>query len=386
VNSSSDRRTRLSLRLLCRRTVGRGYELPRIISGAGGGLLAATIFLLLIGTLTDCHHTDEPPVALVDTTSHNFIWTIETLGDGNSSRLCDVTIINDTLAYAVGIVNVFDSTGDFQIPPYNLARWNGKEWELSTVIDSGFTFGAFYSIYAFGPNDIWMGSAGTPGHWDGKRWKFIGLNGEFPGGFYIMAIGGTSSRDLYMAGSGGNISRFDGAQWIAISSGTSAQIQDLWAGSNPLVGSNVVLAVAGQEFAAGDRKILRIKQGGAVDTIGWQAEDQRPMHSVWFTSESQIFLCGTGVFSYDGQVWNEHIAVPFYFTQKIRGNSSSDIVVVGDLGLVAHFNGSTWHTYPELMLAAGQYNSVAIKGNTVIAVGALAGSSKAVVARGVRIQ
>ncbi|MBI3006249.1 MAG: hypothetical protein HYY49_12660, partial [Ignavibacteriales bacterium] len=37
-----------------------------------------------------------------DTTSHNFTWTIDTVGDGNSSVLYDVAIINDTLAYAVG--------------------------------------------------------------------------------------------------------------------------------------------------------------------------------------------------------------------------------------------------------------------------------------------
>jgi hypothetical protein len=38
-----------------------------------------------------------------DTTSHNFTWHIDTLGNfGSSSSFNDVAIINDSLAYAVG--------------------------------------------------------------------------------------------------------------------------------------------------------------------------------------------------------------------------------------------------------------------------------------------
>jgi hypothetical protein len=41
-------------------------------------------------------------VPTMDTTSHNFTWEIDTLGDGNSSVLRDVCIINDTCVWAVG--------------------------------------------------------------------------------------------------------------------------------------------------------------------------------------------------------------------------------------------------------------------------------------------
>lgn len=167
--------------------------------------------------------------------------------------------------------------------------------------------------------------------------------------------------------------------WKPIPSGTSAQIQDIWGSSNALVGGDVVLMAAAEKFQMGEKKIIRAKAGGVIDTMGWQAVDYRPIHSIWFDNNSSIFLCGTGVFSFDGRGWSEITEVPFCFTNRIRGNSGSDIIVVGDFGMVAHFNGSTWHNYPEVMLPAGQYNSVAIKGNTVIAVGIIAGSSKAAV-------
>ncbi|MDL1891482.1 hypothetical protein FBQ87_01125, partial [Sphingobacteriales bacterium CHB3] len=51
-------------------------------------------------TITDTSGTVV--ATTLDTTSHNFTWQIDTLGDGNASTLNDIAIINDTLAYAVG--------------------------------------------------------------------------------------------------------------------------------------------------------------------------------------------------------------------------------------------------------------------------------------------
>ena len=42
-------------------------------------------------------------------------------------------------------------------------------------------------------------------------------------------------------------------------------------------------------------------------------------------------------------------------------------VIVGALGLVAHYNGVDWHVYSELNNAG--YTSVALKGNLAVAVG-----------------
>jgi hypothetical protein len=339
------------------------------------------VLICFVISLLSCKHSTEPLIQLPDSTSHNFLWQIDTLGDGNSSVLYDVAIINDTLAYAVGDISVRDSTGGFRLPPYNLARWNGKRWELLTLIQSGFGYEENYCVVAFGPNDIWIGGT-VPKHWDGSRWKFYGLSGDYTGGFRIRAIGGMSSRDLYCSGDEGNLRHFDGSAWQVVQSGTTAQIQDIWAGSNLLVGSDVALMTAADKFAASDRKILRARQGGVVDTIAWRAELQRPVHSVWFDNKSDIFVSGTGVFSYDGKAWTEKNDVPLYFTNRIRGNSPQDIIVVGDVGIVSHYNGSSWRTYLELMLPVDQYTSLAIKGTTVIAVGYKVG--KAVVILGKR--
>lgn len=44
---------------------------------------------------------ESPPLPIIDTTSHNFQWQVDSLGT-ESCALFDVAIINDTLIYAVG--------------------------------------------------------------------------------------------------------------------------------------------------------------------------------------------------------------------------------------------------------------------------------------------
>lgn len=73
-------------------------------------------------------------VTTLDTTNHEgYMWSVDTLGIGNSSALFDVAIINDTLVYAVGRVSLNDSSGQLDPILYNMARWNGGQWELKRI-------------------------------------------------------------------------------------------------------------------------------------------------------------------------------------------------------------------------------------------------------------
>lgn len=66
--------------------------------------------------------------------------------------------------------------------------------------------------------------------------------------------------------------------------------------------------------------------------------------------------------------WVE-MPIPLVSTNRIRGNAINDIWVVGDFGFVAHFNGLSWRTYPEAALNQGNYESVDVLDNIMIAVG-----------------
>src|SRR5208283_4515628 len=68
-----------------------------------------------------------------DTTSHAWTFTITLLGDGGGSELYDISIVNDSLAYAVGAVYKQDSSGNFEINPFDLTVFDGQRWNLEQV-------------------------------------------------------------------------------------------------------------------------------------------------------------------------------------------------------------------------------------------------------------
>ena len=78
--------------------------------------------------LTGPHNSTGP-----DTTSSNFTWTVDTIG-GPGSILYDCSVVNDTLAYAVGELFPRDSAGGSnQSELYNAAVWNGEQWTMIKV-------------------------------------------------------------------------------------------------------------------------------------------------------------------------------------------------------------------------------------------------------------
>ena len=190
--------------------------------------LAAGSLALLLGASLSCYEgAPVPPHDFAgDSTSHAFAWERESVGDGNGSVLYDAAIVNDTLAYAVGVFSIADSNGGFTIPPFNLARWNGSLWSYAATADSGYAFSPLWSVFAFAPDDIWAGST-VPEHWDGHRWTFYGPARGYAGTFPIRRMWGSSSRDLYAAGDGGHISHFNGTAWRDLQTGTTLDFRDI---------------------------------------------------------------------------------------------------------------------------------------------------------------
>jgi hypothetical protein len=300
----------------------------------------------------------------MDTTSHNITWTTYTLGDGSgSSTLYDVAIINDTLAYAVGEIHSGGTT-------YNLAKWNGSQWTLSVTSDSGYLYGVIYCIYAFGPNDVWVGSSILE-HWDGTKWTFYGSTRGYSNAFWIRKIWGTSSNDLYFVGDGGNIRHYDGTSWTKIESGTSMDIRSIWGAKNKQTGNYEIYATAGDPLASRDRKILHIN-GTTAESISDNGITWA-LNCVWFSPGRCYWLVGDGVWekhpSLSNSTWNAQ-NISDYDINSIRGTDINDIVICGSYGEVMHYNGASWKSYRSVTgLSGGLYYSVAITNTMVCAVG-----------------
>lgn len=116
-------------------------------------------------------------------------------------------------------------------------------------------------------------------------------------------------------------------------------------------------------FQPKDKKILKITNTVSVDSISWNTG--RDVFSIWSANGRFLYTCGAGVFENSSGIWKE---IKFgVFTNHIRGSAGNNIIVVGDFGLIAHFNGVTWKTFiPE---PNANYASIAVKDNYLAAVG-----------------
>ncbi len=351
-------------------------------------LLKSILLLALLILAFSCEKSDEPtkpPVnVLPDTTSHDFTWQIDVLGDGNSSVLNDVAIINDTLAYAVGEISVIDSLGNWKNPPYNIARWDGQKWifeSLKFVFDYGQTYSTARAVFAFNSNDVVVSSGSSIMHWDGARWSNIGI--LYSGGIIIgnvLHFWGTSNENLWGGGLGGSLVYYNGNSWQKLESGTNQDIQDLWGIVDKNTQDKKILCTVSNKYHGGEKRILQILPNNQVADFDWTP--QRVAHSVWFLEDTPTYACGSAFFRYENKQWTQVTALPNIFQNRVRGNNANDVFVAGDFGVFAHYNGKSWKVYDFLNLPQGNYEGLAVRDNLVVAVGW--NGDRAVVVRGKR--
>jgi hypothetical protein len=354
-----------------------------------------TVFALFLFTGTDCKK--KPPVAppddttAVDTTSHNFTWSLDSLGDPSvgTSSLYDVAIINDSDVWAVGEIYTTDSTGKPDIFPYNAAHWNGKQWKLKRFLfftaqgDQNTIAYPCHAIFIADPTEIWIAA--------GDQVTLYNANTQIktmflPVSFSINKLWGSNTFSLYAAGSDGNIVYYDGGTWTKLESGTTLNLYDIWGVKNSATGETEILCI-GSNYSTGEGPgIFEIK--GTVVTslsargLAWD------IHGIWFSSNKKYCIAGGGVFEKEklsDSMWNTQQGIVQYEVGGIRGNDANDIFTAGSFGEIEHYNGISWHEYShQLPLFHGGFSRIDIKTNIVAAVGSK-GQSAAVLI-GKRVQ
>ena len=308
---------------------------------------------------------NNPP----DTTSSNFIWTVDTIGT-EGSVLYDICIINDSLAYATGSIYLKDSTGKSNLAhPYNLMRWNGRNWEYFTlryfppgsVGDSA--YGPGTSVFANNSNDIWV-SAVVPFHFDGSRWRaYYNTGAEAANKIWESP----NRKQLYFVGNNGLItySPDQGSTWKKVETGTALPFQDIWGDGGQ------VLAIA-SDRSVGARQLYSLH--GNTATVVSDSGLYYVFGGLWFSANQKYYIAGDGVFfksSLNQPAWYRYTLgeVASYYSDAIRGNGLNNIVIAGDFADISFYNGVRWREYKELYSPIDKLRSVSIKGNTIVAVG-----------------
>lgn len=329
------------------------------------------LFLLLFSGCPRSETCVSCPPSGNDTTSHDFQWQVFQLGDGNSSVLYEVAIINYTLAYACGEIYSGDST-------YNLARWNGYVWDLLQIQfyticgQSSRTPYPASSVFAFSENDILISMNGSQvARWNGSVQTATMC---LPVSFAIKKIWAENTTSVYAVGSRGNIVHYDGNHWQRLESGTDIDIKDIWGCSNLQTGRTEIECIA--SFGA------QIPQARKLLSISGVVVNQLPdsgtslnLNGIWFVAGQYYYVVGSGVFVKDdhesGVSWKHlHSGVTVYHINTVRGNALNDVFFAGAFGELLHFNGASWRSYrTATQMANATFWSLAVRGDIVIAVG-----------------
>ncbi len=302
-----------------------------------------------------------------DTTSSNFTWTVDTIG-ASGSYLYDCCIVNDTLAYAVGEMFPRDSAGGSnQSDLYNAAVWNGTTWRMIKVpynYQGQPIYNPIHAVFALGPNDIWFGGNGLE-HWDGHQYSNVDEVNPFWSGHLMQKIWASSDNNIYIVGDGGIAVHYDGT-WHGIQTGTTLPFQDIWGDGGQ------VLAVASNKFGSGGQYIVQLN-GNVSTHIEDTVHASVGLSGIWLLSNQKYFIVGNGIYEADslhnGGSWDGPFVPLNWFSFAVRGQAANDVIVAGESASISHFNGARWTGFNNLVDPSVRLQSVAIKGNLVIAAG-----------------
>jgi hypothetical protein len=301
---------------------------------------------------SECLTCPPPPP---DTTSHAIQWQLpDTLGTQGIIR--DVWVFDRNNAWAVGEIYLNDSTGKpDMVNPYNAAHWDGSKWNVLKVQFYTFCGQAHtnayqaYAIWAFSPTDIWIASGS----------QIARMNGTAQTGTDCLSVSvnkiwGLSGNVLYTAGALGQIGFYNGGSWTKMTSNTTVDLQDIWGidgshiwatGTNTGDGHCVVLQCNGSNWST------------LYDSNNQPAQSQFQFGTVWTNTSSSLYLdggSGLHLLTLNNLNIGSQINTGLtYVGSCIRGINQNDIYVVSTGGEVSHYNGSSWHLYPELQSIGG---------------------------------
>ncbi|MCF7801013.1 MAG: hypothetical protein K9N34_03235 [Candidatus Marinimicrobia bacterium] len=319
-------------------------------------------------------------VTTLDTTSHDFTWTIDTLGN-YGSYLNDVAMIDEDNIWAVGMIETDSGS-------YNAAHWEGEEWGLVRIAPPPFLFAPLTSIYALSGTDVWV--AGTaPMEFDGEIWN---AKPTYPTSGWINAIWGSSPEDVWFVGNGGSIVHYDGSGFVAINNLTDLDLvsitgsgsNNVWVSGNNLTtgGINqILLHFDGQNWEQVlYNTVTNIRVPNYISGFIAGVYIESPFNILLYTHlgfyRASVSTRGEAEFLWNTS--NDGTAI-----EVLIGNDRNDLFAAGSHARIWHFNGNNFRGYPAIP-DVGTINGGAINRNYAVFVGSTYSDYHSFVIKGYR--
>jgi len=328
--------------------------------------------------------SDNENLCCADTTSHSFVWEIDTLGIGawgNMTQLMDVSIISDNDIWVSGSIPFEPGNNERA----NCAHWNGTEWELIEVTQGqdGYSPTTFYTIYAADDNHVW---AQGPYFYNGTDWSFLsdGPYNTWDSDGLIYDIWGWGPDNMYFSGGTsyeagiGTVVHWDGSTFTKINPGTHSV---LW----NITGTDGHVFVSGIEAHTNNSVLYDYSEGSwnllfestiytgdiSINDLGYLRTIMCIDDTLYATSINYLVKMNVSSHEYTYSSGND-INSGYHPYTSISGNSPSDIMLFGQ-GIYLHYNGIDWYrdetlyqTYSGIHFGI---NAGQLKGDTAVFVG-----------------
>jgi len=180
------------------------------------------------------------------------------------------------------------------------------------------------NVYAI-IDEVTLGQPNTA-HWDGSTWAFEVLVNDNP----PSAISGSSPTDIWMVGRHGQLRRYDGTTATEVS-------QDLLSGSAE---SGVWTNAADDVWIVGNNEVLHF------DGAAWEAHhiDGDDPTAIWASGHDNVFVVGqSGLVSHwDGATWTAETSGTSEDLLAVWGSAPNDVFAAGASGIMIHYDGDSW--------------------------------------------
>ena len=343
--------------------------------------LAHRVFVVCVAaaSIASCDEkpglVDTPPLPppVEDTTTHEYTWSIQRFGDQFSGGFEDVCALNDSDAYAVGYLDIPDSSG--HRTAFNACRWNGISWKYvnlpmpAGIDDTNETVLCQINMISSDKGTGYCYSNGAViVYFDGTsrvyEWNAIRLH------LGVMATCVAQQRRYFACMDGYIYQRDAHGNYRDDHSPTRLHLTSIW-------GNEHEVFAVGPHFQYPETVCLW-KDGNTWRNIDSCLGDKLPyVSAVWcdtkgFKPGGFVGWTGGGVVYHD-TTWKDmthRIDSKAIYSRGIHGTARNNVFVVGDYGYVWHYNGKSWHWSKELWRQdGGSFRAVWVTQGYVFIVG-----------------
>jgi hypothetical protein len=351
----------------------RGIAMTRV------RILFILIVVVLFGSACTDTGTAPPSPPTEGPSSHDWTWEYTIIDPENTSGwLWDVCYINDTCIWAVGKIQ---HHGDW----YNACRWNGNEWVLEKVYDdrpSSTERGVheLNTVYGKSADNIWFSKGSVFIHWNGNDYVSDRSLVNLVQGS-VFESWGNSSDNIYMGGTNGEIVHYNGHYWKRLENEIEWDI-----GAMHGNGDTVLVAATGPS-KSGKTAFYTIVN----EEISFFSQDSLPhgVQALWYSHLGDIYTDGPHSFHFDGREWQQTVdwkkLLPSGYGNDMAANNRYDILVVGALSTIRHYNSIDWQKWCKLPgLEDAYFNACTMRGDEAWVVGLITEGTEVVIVKGTR--